>query len=340
MKQLVLILSLVVLTTVSRSQTHILGRIKITEPLGFTKEATSNSVKFTKADISTKHWCVIGVQAEIIGTGNIETDFSNDWTELIAVPYHITKEAIPIEVPEKTGFNKKGGAGSFEFSGSSAMAVLYCFVSNNTKTSIIVLTNSDEFAPIIDSFINELTFLVTPPPENKSQIGLNGKPTSLVGKWIRSSGVNPVYGNPATWGAGGYTKSMYVFNADGTYSFFEQTFGYSVSNLILSKEFGTYKLEGNKLTITPKSGATESWSKKDNTDNWGKLLKTEKRILETVTYTQQFYYFSGIQEWNLALQTEKPTVRDGTFSYNKSLENAYYFSKESNTNKGIDLPKK
>jgi len=68
------------------------------------------------------------------------------------------------------------------------------------------------------------------------------------------------------------------------------------------------------------------------------LLKRENRALEKVTYRFTKHYFSGIQEWNLVLQPEKRTVRDGPFSDNSSFPNSYLFNTISSSDPPIELP--
>jgi starvation-inducible outer membrane lipoprotein len=63
-------------------------------------------------------------------------------------------------------------------------------------------------------------------------------------------------------------------------------------------------------------------------DALGAVASSQNRKLETVAYRLTFHYFSGIQEWNLVLQADSPTQRDGQFSNNKLFENAWYFDQK------------
>lgn len=137
----------------------------------------------------------------------------------------------------------------------------------------------------------------------------------------------------------GYDWREYYFNNDGTYQFLEKSISYLYHNdIIFIYEKGTYKLNGNQLTISPQSGTVESWSKAGS-DKAGKLLKTEKRILENVTYTIDFHYFSGIKETNLVLQYNRQTVRDGAWSSNNSYKNSWLYKRPFSPDKlSIELP--
>jgi hypothetical protein len=83
----------------------------------------------------------------------------------------------------------------------------------------------------------------------------------------------------------------------------------------------------------------EAWSKRDGGDNWGRLLTTQNRTLETVTYRFTKHYFSGIQVWNLLLQADRDTRRDGPFNNNTTFNNAWYYAPISPKNPVIELPR-
>lgn len=165
----------------------------------------------------------------------------------------------------------------------------------------------------------------------------NGKPPAtttidadpkLFGKWNRSGASHPHYADPASWGTAGYTTSRYEFKKDGSYQFTERSFRMTYQNIIIVKESGKYSVNGNQLTISPASSVIQSYTKKNNVDELGSLVKSQNRTLEKVTYNYQFHYFAGIQVWNLVLQASQPTQRDGNFSSNNTFSNAWYFDQK------------
>ena len=162
--------------------------------------------------------------------------------------------------------------------------------------------------------------------------------SAISGIWSKTSSARAVSGDPAGEVAGGYTKDQYTFNANGTYNFISKTFRMNMNKIILVKENGTYINSGTTLTIDPKNSVTQSWSKSDGVDKWGSLLSSQNRTLEKTSYTITKHYFSGIGIWNLVLQSNKPTVREGAFSNNTTFNNAWYFSPISSNNPVIELP--
>jgi hypothetical protein len=115
------------------------------------------------------------------------------------------------------------------------------------------------------------------------------------------------YGDPVAAGMAGYSKDQYTFNANGTYTFVSKTFRMSYDKIILVVENGTYQISGDTLSIKPQKSVIQAWSKLNNVDKWGKLVTTQARKLEPVTYKFTRHYFSGIDEWNLVLQADQPT---------------------------------
>ena len=146
------------------------------------------------------------------------------------------------------------------------------------------------------------------------------------------------YKNPYSVNNYGYSKAQYTFNSDGTYSFVSKTFRMTLDKILLVKESGTFQFNGNNITINPQKSVIEAWSKRDGTDKWGRLLTRQNRTLERVTYRFTKHYFSGIQLWNLVLQADKATERDGPFSSNTTFSNAWYYAPISSNNPVIELP--
>jgi hypothetical protein len=152
---------------------------------------------------------------------------------------------------------------------------------------------------------------------------------TLVGSWERSSPFVPTYADPTQWGTTGYSASRYEFSADGSYRFLERSFRGSMANILLALERGSYAVQGNRMTITPVESAIESYQKRNGVDELGRRVSVTPRARETVTYTMTMHYVGSIQRWNLVLQAPEPTRRDGPFSTNTALPNAWYFEQRA-----------
>jgi hypothetical protein len=107
---------------------------------------------------------------------------------------------------------------------------------------------------------------------------------------------------------------QYTFAANSTYRFVCKTFDPVMNSIFLERENGTYQVNGDVISIYPQKSVLEEWSKKDNRDEWGKLLKTQNIPLEKATYNFSKNYIPDYNEWQLILKADKETRRDGPFN--------------------------
>ena len=212
-------------------------------------------------------------------------------------------------------------------------AVLTTLTGGGKMVSVLVLTNSESLATEAEAVIDSIKLppIKTEGPSSTVPAATpanTGDAAKLIGRWQRSGSGHPSYADPVSWGTAGYTTSRYEFKADGTYVYTERSFRMMMQNIIVVKENGKYAVSGSTLTITPLKSTIASYKKDGGVDALGPLVKSQNRDLETVAYRFNFHYFEGIQEWNLVLQADKTTQRDGPFSNNKSFENAWYFDQK------------
>jgi hypothetical protein len=187
----------------------------------------------------------------------------------------------------------------------------------------VVATNSQDYIKTIEDLLSSIDFNK---PGTTTQIASDGDmdSTSILGTWGISASDQSNY--RVSNGINGYITRQYTFNADGTYNFFVKTFQYVSDKLLLTKEYGTYQLNGNQLTITPKKNVIEEWSKKNGIDDWGRLLATQNIAPEKTSYRVVKHYFSGTKEWSLVFRADQKTNRDGPYTGNAAFSNAWIYS--------------
>ena len=252
----------------------------------------------------------------------------------------IVKESVPVSAPQTVPAENKGewlvagGFASFEKDGVKGVAVLYTATGFGRMVNALVLTNTQAFEAQATAFLESISFkkpvetTIVKPTEN-----------SIVGTWGQNQGAHMTYGDPVASGMAGYSKDQYTFNPDGTYTFVSKTFRMAYDKIILVVENGTYQISGDTLAIKPQKSVIQAWSKHSGGDKWGRLLSTQPRKLEAVTYKFTKHYFPGIDEWTLVLQADQPTERDGPFSTFKLFPNAWYYKPISSNNPVIELPR-
>lgn len=243
----------------------------------------------------------------------------------------VTEAPSMSDMDIEKGWNVITGQANYTDGTAKGLVTLITATGNEKMANVVVMTNTDKYQEEILAFVNSLE-INEPATEknNTSNANNNTDQNSIAGIWGQ-------YQNESN--TAGYDYREYYFNADGTYQFLEKNISYLYHNdIIYVYEKGTYKLNGNKLSISPQSGSVESWSKAGS-DKPGKLLKTEKRPLESVTYNIDFHYFSGNNETNLILQHNKQTLRDGAWSTNNSFKNSWLYKRPFTPNKSaIELP--
>src|SRR6218665_1216747 len=100
-----------------------------------------------------------------------------------------------------------------------------------------------------------------------------------------------------------------------------------MKDILFVYEKGKWSANGNKLTLTPTSGRGEWWSKaaSGRTSEWGSLQKGQTWKLETISYTFELHYFSGVKETHLLLQNSAATEREGK-SNNDGTTNSWSYT--------------
>ena len=261
-------------------------------------------------------------------TGDAKRDFEKDWQEFIAGPLHVADKPEIETGKTAAGWQTVTGGAQFQSDDlGPALVVLNTFSGFGRSFSLAAVFNNQDYLPVIERFVSSFS-LEKAAPVSASLPAVTNDATSIVGIWGASGSTSSSYG------IAGYIKKQYNFAPNGTYEFLVKTFQYTMTNLLFTKETGTYQLNANSLTITPQKGSIQAWTKatvvdstgkRSQTDRWGQLVSTQPTKLEKGTYQITKHYFSGIQQWQLVLQASKPTERDGPFTTNADFPNSWLY---------------
>jgi hypothetical protein len=328
------VVAITLLSVSALAQKETFDLISYTAPKGWTKEVKENLISYTITNKQNNSWCQAGIIKSTISKGSIEKDFESEWQELIVKMYKPTEAPQLDEVQEKDGWKIKAGSAKFKFNNADAVVILTTASGYERCVSIVIITNSQEYLKDIETILSSVD--ITKPAVNPTPQGNVADKTSLIGTWAANASNNS--DSRMASGTMNYSKRQYSFFANGTYSFVSKGFDPLMNNNLLGKETGTYQISGNTVTVIPTKSVLEAWTKKNGTDDWGKMVSTQNIPLEKVSYQFTKHYFSGIDEWNLVLQADKTTQRDGPFSNNTSYSNAWYYRPIASNNPVIDLP--
>jgi hypothetical protein len=305
------------------AQRHRYDLLAVTLPTGWQEDVKEDSTSYTTVDQPTSSWCRITLVKSTISKGSIDQDFESEWQGLIVKNYKITAAQQVHDVQVAGGWKARAGSGSFVFDNRTATARLTTMSGFGRCISVVAVTNSEHFAKDIEAFLSSVEPRkpeATVPPA----AGNSSDNASIIGTWGTSASDQSA--SAVNNAVSGYVTRQYTFDADGTYRFYVKTFQFFLDRILLTRESGTYQVSGTQLTITPQKSVIEAWSKKDGADRWGKLLTTQNRTLETVTYGFTKHYFSGVQSWSVVLQSDNVTQRDGPFTGGRAFNHAWIYS--------------
>ena len=307
-------------------------------PAGWTRQAKDEGVTFLASDKQKNTFGMIVLYQSNATSGDPKDDFDADWQQFVVGALGV--KGKPQLEPQKqvNGWTITNGGSTFESDLGTSAVILSTYSGFGRKFSAAAIFNSQEYIPAIDAFASSI---VLNKPVSNAPVQAPAAPAenSILGTWGQNVGASMTYGDPVAAGMAGYGKYQYTFNADGTYTFVSKTFRMAYDKIILVIENGTYQISGDTLSIKPQKSVIQAWSKLNGGDGWGRLLTTQNRKLEAVSYKFTKHYFSGIQEWNLVLQADQPTDRDGPFSTFTLFPNAWYYKAPSPNNPVVELPR-
>jgi hypothetical protein len=312
-------------------------------PRSWERQTATDWVSYHTYDKAQNRMCRAWVYKGFGSSGNAQDDFTHFWQQIVATPYKLTRQPAP-QTRKINGWTVLSASASVTDQGYPYTALLHVYSGNGVSVPFFFMYDNNAYLPDIQKLLASLNIKAKAntqpvaadnPPANGTSAAKEG---FIVGTWINTSSVLSDFNDPYALSKGGYVTHQYIFQTNGTYTFASKSFSYMSDKLILAKENGTYQLAGNQLTLIPQNSVVETWSKKDNSDKWGSRLSSQPRRLEKTTYTVTHHYFSGIQQWNLVLQSGSPTARDGSFSGNTTFANAYYYVPASSNATPIEMP--
>ena len=327
------------LTLAAFAQVEKFDIVTYTTPKGWEIKKGADALQFTKEDKATGAFCIVTVYRSMDAGTDSRANFLTAWKALVNETFKSPAQPQIGTPGPKDGWMAEVGLAPVNTEELKGAAMLTTMTGGSKMVNVLVLTNSDTFTKEIETIVDsiKLPAVRAAIPQNTA-IPPAATPARLVGKWNRSGSVHPTYADPVSWGTAGYTTSRYEFKADGTYVHTERSFRMMMENILVVKETGKYSVSGDTLTLTPSKSVISSYKKAGGVDALGPLVKSQNRDLETVAYKFTFHYFEGIQEWNLVLQADKVTQRDGQFSNNTTFPNAWYFDQKF-TDNDLTAPK-
>jgi hypothetical protein len=321
---------LLMLSVFSYPQKKAYDIVSYTSPNSWTENSGNGHVSYSRSE--NGNWAQIIIYKSSASAGTIDTDFDNDWRELVAINKTIS---LPQKTKPQTKDNWSvvSGSATWEYNRHDVTSVLTIY--SNSQVYISVICNSTDKAFLKD-YQEMLASLVLKPGNEQLTSGkINGSQNgdssavmnnpSVVGIWVVNQAETRGFTNGHLMYSGGYMRKEYQIKIDGTYMFREKKWLANNHAIYFVYESGTWKMVGNKLTITPKRAKAGWWDKDKITNDvnkWGNYQKAAAYKLQAADYTVEIKADPNYSD-AIILNCSKATERDGDQSGNASYRFVY-----------------
>lgn len=316
--------------------------VSFTAPKGWQQQQNEGGIQLSATDKKTGAYAIAIITRATASDADVNENFNSDWEKLIKSIVQVKEDPAMQEPVKENGWDIVSGTANYTDGEQKAVATLLTATGGGQMVSVVLLTNSAKYEDELLTFINSLeitkviasTSINTNPPANNK-----GNKPAIEGLWIFYNTESSGYANGFPQLTGGYMRREYLFNADGTYTFRAKDWMIYVKDILFVFETGTYSVNGNQITLSPKTGKGQWWSKvPNNTKAWGKLVRASTDYkLQKTTYIFDFTSYKGNDEITLSLRTAKSTQRDGKDGDKTGVQEYRYKSRALN-NSLIDNP--
>ncbi|MBK0383462.1 hypothetical protein I5M32_10875 [Pedobacter sp. SD-b] len=303
--------------------------VSFTAPAKWQKVENVGGIQFSVTDKKTGGYAIAIITKATESNLSTSENFNNAWQRLVKSTVKVDDDPAMQNPLSENGWDILSGKTNYTDGNNKGVATLLNATGGGQTVSVVLMTNTQQYQNALLAFINSLELAkVTSSTPSKTAASANKvNILSLVGLWtyyvLEATG-NNINGMPQY--TAGYLRKEYVFYPDGTYLFRNKQWLTKTANILFIYETGTYSVNGNQLTITPKNGKSGFWGKTKSTKEWGKFLKYADYNLEKTTYT-----FEVLQDTSygnkLILNPGRPTVRDGDNSNTGVGSFEFYYSK-------------
>ncbi|MFT3933726.1 MAG: hypothetical protein QM726_08945 [Chitinophagaceae bacterium] len=331
---LVILLILICFSGFSQKQSFDVVSFEV--PKSWQQKQNDAAIQLSAIDNKTGAYAMAIITKATASTASASENFTNQWNA--AIKTQVQLDGVPVmQAPSKgNGWEIITGNAGYTDNGVKGNVALMSATGGGQTVSVVIMTNTKQYEKELTGFLNSLE--LSKPLQNAGN-GITAAPnangagsSSLTGLWVNYQSESSGYMNGMPMLTAGYFRHEYLFNADGTYIYRAKNWSAYMKEVLFVYETGTWSVNGNRLTITPKKGNGEWWSKaaSNKTNEWGSRIKASAYKLETVTYTFDLHYYSGSKETALLLQNNQPTEREGRSNSNNQPNNWSYSPRVAN----------
>lgn len=281
-------------------------------PAKWQKQQNEGGVQLSVSDKKTGTYALAIITKATASDASANENFNTDWTRLVKNTVQVNGEPTMQKPSTENGWEIVSGNAIYTEAAGKGSVTLLTATGGGKMASVVLMTNTQQYQNELLSFVNslELTKISQNETGNSAKTDQNGK-SSIVGLWcdyvLETTGYSI---NGMQQYTAGYLRKEYTFYSDGTYLFRNKQWLTKAPDITFMYETGTYTVQNNQLSLTPKSGKAGFWGKKSSTKEWGTLKKSSDYKLEKTTYTFEIIIDPDYGT-SIVLKPSKPTQRDG-----------------------------
>jgi hypothetical protein len=329
MKKIFYVIILIASAMNINAQKETFDVISYTQPAGWQKTGNEGGVQMSVTDKKTNGYALAIITKATASTASANENFSNYWERLVKSTVQVKDKPIMQEPSTENGWEIISGGANYTDGANTGMATLLSASGGGQTVSVVLMTNTKKYQDELLSFLNSLELAKAP----SNTIGNettgttnNSAGSSIAGLWTDYHPENNGYSNGLPQLTGGYIRSEYLLNPDGTYIYrVKNWLVYGAKYILFIYETGTYSVSGNSIIFSPKRGRGGWWNKTKRTSEWGSFVKASDYKPEKKSYPFEIKDYSGP---TLVLKTG-----------NKNGVDEYRYTKKDNSNESlIDNP--
>jgi hypothetical protein len=313
-KNIFLLCLLFMISNPNFSQKQTFDVVSYTMPKTWQQQKSEFGIQLSVMDTKTGVYAIAVITKAIASNALASDNFTTDWNKLVKGTVQVTEEPTMQPPVNQNGWEIISGSANYTDAATTGVATLITATGGGQMVSAVFMTNTQQYQTDLVTLINSLELSkASSITTSTTSTNSGGGKTTLVGIWgdnlLETSG----YANGYPQYSGGYMRKEYAFYPDGTYLFRHKVWQVFLKEILFVYESGTYSVNGNQLTITPKQGKGGWWSKaaSGRTSEWGARAKSSEYKMEKTTYAFEIKYYPGSKDNSLILKPGKSTQRDG-----------------------------
>lgn len=158
MKNLALFTLLLVTTSSLAQSTETFDLATYTIPAGWKKNNDAKDMAvYAITNNSKGTYGQVAIYKSTTSKGNLQADFESEWQTLIANTYKPATKPELVPAASENGWEAQGGVAPFTFNNGQSIAMLITMSGFGRCTSIVILTNTEDYQQQIEKFLESVT---------------------------------------------------------------------------------------------------------------------------------------------------------------------------------------